>query len=249
MGPVSLQTSLRSLARRALFRAGVDVSRFPRTQTLPGLLRTILSSHDVDTVVDVGANTGQFGRLIRSIGYRGPIISFEPLAEPAAVLRREALRSGPWHVHELALGATAGNATINVSPETMLSSLLRPGENFAKLDLRDTSTVSRVITVETLDAMVDVDPMLRAARRVYLKTDTQGYDEQVLAGSERLLERVVALQVELAAQPIYEDVPDWRSFIERIEERRFVLAGLFPVNTDRHLRLVDMDGVFIRTDA
>lgn len=237
---------LKVLARSGLFRAGVEVDRFPRTQTLAGLLHAILRDREIDTVVDVGANTGQFGRLVRSIGHRGPLVSFEPLAEPAAVLRDTARRSPPWTVHELALGATAEHRAINVSKESMLSSFLPASTHYEELILDDTSTRPLEVRIDTLDAIAETDPLLRAARRILLKTDTQGFDAEVLKGAEATMPRVTALQIELAVRHIYEGVPDWLPFLGEIEAKGFVLSGLFPANTDRQLRLVDIDAVFVR---
>lgn len=240
---------LKGLARAGLFRAGVEVDRFPRTQTLAGLLHTVLRDRRIDTVIDVGANTGQFGRLVRSLGHRGPLVSFEPLAEQAAVLRDTARRQPPWAVHEIALGATAGRRAINVADESMLSSFLPASAHYDELMLDDTTTTAREVRIETLDAVAYEEPLLRTARRILLKTDTQGFDAEVLAGAEATLARVEALQVELSVRPIYDGAPGWIPFLAEIEAKGFALAGMFPANTDRHLRLIDVDAVFVRDTA
>ena len=66
--------------------------------------------------------------------------------------------------------------------------------------------------VDTADIDVDrLDSVLRSHassfRRAFLKTDTQGYDLEVLNGAEAIFDRVEAVQVELAFLPIYEKVP------------------------------------------
>jgi hypothetical protein len=53
-------------------------------------LRKLFSKCNIDCVFDVGANYGQYARMLRdAVGFKGLIISFEPIAAAAAALRRE----------------------------------------------------------------------------------------------------------------------------------------------------------------
>ncbi len=78
----------------------------------------------ITTVLDVGANVGQFAELLRLMGYRGKIISFEPLRAAYQELAAKAAADGNWEAHNFALGMQCGHATINVSNYSVLSSLL-----------------------------------------------------------------------------------------------------------------------------
>ena len=68
--------------QRQMRLAGVNIGKFPASGTLPYLLRFC----GIDTVLDVGANVGQTGQMLRDLHYRGRIISFEPLSEAFKVL-------------------------------------------------------------------------------------------------------------------------------------------------------------------
>ena len=87
----------------------------------------VLARYRVDCVVDVGANRGQTGRRLRRLGYRGSIVSFEPVPRAFEELAREAANDRAWSVHQLALGREDGTTTMNVVPGT-LSSLREPTE-------------------------------------------------------------------------------------------------------------------------
>ena len=51
-------------------------------------LRDCLTAHDINLVLDVGANIGEFVQKIRRLGYRGLVVSFEPNPEAFAQLTR-----------------------------------------------------------------------------------------------------------------------------------------------------------------
>ncbi len=68
----------------------------------------------------------------------------------------------------------------------------------------------------------------------------------MLAGAEKTLERVAALQVELTFQPVYEGSPRAGEVRAFLAERGFAVAGFFTVTRDRDLRLIEADCVMIR---
>src|SRR5437879_8728627 len=86
---------MKALVRDVVRKLGYDVSR--RT---PGLV-DFLQHRGVRTVVDVGANEGQFGLWLRARGYAGRIISFEPTSVAFQMLRIRAARDANWQVHQL----------------------------------------------------------------------------------------------------------------------------------------------------
>src|SRR5690242_17748917 len=87
--------------------------------------RSRLTAHrKIDLLLDVGANTGQFARSMRELGFSGRIISFEPLHDAFLSLQETAKNDPLWDVQNYALGERDGVATINVSQNLLSSSLL-----------------------------------------------------------------------------------------------------------------------------
>ena len=71
----------------------------------------------------------------------------------------------------------------------------------------------------------------------------------MLAGASGCLERIRALQSEVAMHPIYDGMPAMRDSLRRLEELGFGISGLFPVSLDSNLELVEFDCVAVRHDA
>jgi FkbM family methyltransferase len=200
---------------------------------------------NVDWVIDVGANNGQFRDFLRAeVGWSGAISSFEPIPELAAELRRRAAEDPTWTIHEMALGATNGHAVFNVAASSDFSSFLTPNPadvpEFAELS----TTVRRVdVEVRRLDSILD--DIAPATRRTFLKLDTQGFDLEVLAGLGTARGRVALMQTEMSVRPVYDEMPDWRDSLSTLNGMGFDLSGLYPVTHDSALRLVEFDCIAI----
>jgi FkbM family methyltransferase len=215
-------------------------------------LRELFAMLDVDCVLDVGANIGQFHEFLRlHLQYEGRIVSFEPVGEMFERLSRAAAADPLWSVHRLALGDADGDATINVTAERTLSSLLAP--NAEQLEamgyrkyLKETAvTRTEGISIRRLDAAwSDVVP--GDARRVFLKSDTQGYDMAVIRGAAGCLDRIPAFQIELPVRSVYRGAPDYLTALAELDARGYELTGLFPVQRDATLRVVNLDAAMIR---
>ncbi len=204
---------------------------------------------DVSCVLDVGANTGQFGQRLRRMGYRGRIVSFEPVAATAEKLRQTAADDPDWVVHALALGDEDTTAEINVRPGTM-SSLL-PSSDFGRSwneRLEDATT--ETIQVRRLDGILDEALAGLDEPRVFLKMDTQGYDLATLRGAGERVGDVLGLMSEVSCVPIYEGMPRLPEQVSAYEEAGFEVSGFYPVTRHRRtLRAIEFDVIMVRADA
>jgi hypothetical protein len=111
---------------------------------------------------------------------------------------------------------------------------------------------SRFIATETvrIERLDEVAKPLLPAGRLMLKVDTQGYEEEVLAGAGAVLDQACALQVELSLAPLYKGGPSLRRMLEVCETAGFALHGLIPGFHDAASgRLLQTDGLFLRSSA
>ena len=205
----------------------------------------VLVRQSVDLVLDVGAGAGGYVHRIRAGGYQGRICSFEPLKHSFQALETAAAVDPDWSCLQLALGAEAGTATINVAGNSDSSSLLPMGERHARSAPESTYEDTEIIEVSTLDAVWD--EVVLDAKRVFLKLDVQGFELEALRGAERSLPQVQGVQAELSLVPLYRGGPTWMELITYLQERGFHPAELQPAFNDPDTgEMLQIDGVFMR---
>jgi FkbM family methyltransferase len=199
---------------------------------------------DVDCVIDVGANEGQYARMLREreeVGFRGRIASVEPAREPYARLLEASARDPEWVTFNFGLGDTEEKSMLRIFSTDNFSSL-HPINDYGAERFGQTEVGKEEITVRRLDVVFD--ELVTGCERVFLKCDTQGHDLAVLKGLGS--KKVLGLQVELSLINIYDRTPGFTEAIETVERLGFAPSGFFPItrSADR-LRLIEMDGVFI----
>src|SRR4051794_31190999 len=104
-----------SVLRAVTRRTGFDVVRYPHRLRPEHRWVRLLLLHGVDLVLDVGANEGLYGSQLRQYGYRGRIVSFEPLSGPYRRLQRRVSRDPLWSCKQMALGPYAGEERMHVA--------------------------------------------------------------------------------------------------------------------------------------
>lgn len=242
---ISMVGTLRKFTRRM----GFDVSPFPGSADHWERLVTMLTAHDIDCALDIGANTGQYARAIRSNGYTGAIISFEPLSGVRAELERHAAGDRNWQIAaQTAVGSAAGQAEINISGESDMSSIL-PLDATAHEKLKSSrAAATETVPITTLENILESHAQDAAA--IFVKSDTQGYEDQVLEGIGNAWDRICGLQLELSLQPIYEGQPDHLPLLNQLAEKGFRPHLMIPGYWSRHYgRMLEYDAVFFRDEA
>src|SRR3954466_16365640 len=211
-------------------------------------LAEVLDRLAIEVVVDVGASWGQYRALLRKLGFGGRIVSFEPVGRPWGHCAALAASDPGWDVHRIAIGSRSGERAIKVGSSDDFSSF-RPlsaygRQTFTELDVAGEERVQ----VRTLDA---VWPELigESAGRVFLKTDTQGWDIHVYRGARRHLDRVLGTQCEVAVQRLYRGMPGYHRSLRYLERRGYALTGIYPVWRDGALRIGELDCVRARPEA
>jgi len=198
----------------------------------------------IDLVIDVGANVGQFASALRYMGYRGDILSFEPIPRAYAALAHRMRGDRRWTGQQLAIGDSPGEATLNVMAETVFSSFL----NRVSCNVNPSDTVRERLTVkvETLAHIIDAMNLARRLQYTLLKSDTQGHDMAVLQGLGAYLQEIKLVQCELSSIPIYRDAPYLTQVIDFLNGQSFKSVSFSPVNGDA-IRPAEFDYLCVNT--
>ena len=231
--------------RAVLQQFGVDIRRYPPADDITFSRVGILSENNITLVIDVGANTGQYARKLRSAGYTGRIVSFEPLSEAFTELSWHAAPDNAWECRQLALGEVDREAKINVAGNSLSSSIL-PMCNLHLATAPDSAYVgTENITMVRLDTVRS--ELIRNNDVVCLKLDVQGYEMKVLSGATSTLPRTRVLEIELSLAALYEGQPSFCQMIDYLDGAGFDLVSLETVFKDPQSgRILQLDGIFVR---
>jgi FkbM family methyltransferase len=206
----------------------------------------VLQFASIDLVIDVGANTGQFAQGIRDFGFKGDIVSLEPLSTAHATLLSQSAQDPRWHVHaRTAIGDEDGELEINIAGNSLSSSILPMLATHATA-AHDSTYIARERTaVARLDAVAL--EYIKDDARCFVKIDTQGYERQVLDGAPETLRKARGVMCELSLLHLYEGQCLWDDLRSRLQAEGFTLWALQPGFTDpRSGRTLQVDGIFLR---
>ena len=116
---------MKNYFRKLVNKAGFDLVRLKNSHgSFDVHLNNVFKKYSIDCVIDVGANSGQYGTFLRSIGFNGWIVSFEPVKSVFEKLVENAKKDKKWICYNMALGDKSEKKIINVFSSTVFSSFL-----------------------------------------------------------------------------------------------------------------------------
>ncbi|MES9962711.1 MAG: FkbM family methyltransferase [Candidatus Sedimenticola sp. 20ELBAFRAG] len=238
--------SIKHNIRRLLWRVGYDISRFDSTSHPLARRKALLESYDIQLILDVGANIGQFSEQMRNdIGYTGDIISFEPLSSEFEILKDKAANDKKWKAINCAIGDAEGKTTINIAGNSYSSSILNMLESHEK-SAPDSKYVGQdTVDIRTLDSIMD--DLSTNGTNIYLKIDTQGFESKVIKGAETALNRIDTIQLEMSLIPLYEDELLFNDLYSILCSKGYTLVAIEPGFSDSNSgQMLQIDGIFHR---
>jgi FkbM family methyltransferase len=203
----------------------------------------IIEGLALDTVIDLGANRGQFALCVRRLYPRAGIYSFEPLAKPARKFRSVFKHDVGVRLFNLAIGAQAGEAVMHVSRWDVSSSLLPIGQAQRNNFPFTAETRQEKVSVARLSDCVGASLIVGKAM---LKLDVQGFELTALEGCDDLIERFRYVYVEASFVELYSGQALATELIAYLFGKGFELVCVANLSKGRSQRPIQGDFLFIR---
>jgi len=223
-------------------KLGIQVKKFSGSDIGRRIL--LMKKNDINKIIDIGANIGQYALEVRRDGFKGGIVSFEPLAEAFSKLKDYAKNDKNWQVYNCALGNEDGHTFINVAGNSVSSSINNMQDTHLKAAPDSAYTGKEEISINKLDTVFG--NFYSEDDRIMLKIDTQGFEKNIIDGAEKFLEKVILLQLEMSLIPLYENEMLFTDMIEYLKQRNFQIVslenGFFNSQSGQ---LFQVDGIFI----
>lgn len=236
---------LKRLAHQMARRLGLEVRRFTAVSDPLMMLGRFARASGATTVIDVGANIGQFAEALMRTGWEGRILSFEPLPIEHAELKRKAAGNSLWEVGpRVAIGLEHGTANINVAGNSVSSSLR------SMLDAHLASAPQSAFVGTEEVPVVPLDEAIASSGAqgpFLLKIDVQGFEAEVIAGAPATLGQSTVVYLEMSLQPLYGGELLFNEISGLLMQSGFRCAGLFPGHFDAEKgEMLQVDGLFVR---
>ena len=235
-GHIRLAQHLRIAIHGTVRRFGVDINRIPSDRWLRRM--------PIRTVLDVGANTGQFAHLARRLFPTSQIYSFEPLEDCFSEMRR-AFRTDPlWRGYQCALGAVESEGLFHRSAYSPSSSVLAMADLHREAFPQTVGGRNEQVRIHRLD---DILAGVELAPDVLVKLDVQGFEDRVLDGATSVLAKTQVVISEVSFDRLYHAQASFDDIYGRLRQAGFAFHGtwaqlLHPADG----RILQADAIFLR---
>ncbi len=224
------------LARLLTFAAGRHGLRYGVGAAIEH--RQALAGLDVATIVDVGANKGQFALLATEVFRGATIYCFEPLQEPAARLRK--MLGTDVRLFETAVGRSESHGVSRRANSSSLLAIAKQSEVFPGTGLRE----KRVVSIAPLTKYLSLEDLKQP---VLLKIDVQGYELEVLKGCDSLLFAFQYIYLECSFVELYHGQALAGDVILYLLRRNLQLSGVYNQVEDSNGRPIQADFLFAKS--
>ncbi|WP_348812036.1 FkbM family methyltransferase [Flavobacterium maritimum] len=221
----------------------IEIIKYPTDELARRI--ALINHHNINVIIDIGANIGQYGAEMRNLGFKGEIISFEPMKKAFNILEKIASKDLNWKVYNYSIGERDGQTTINIAKNSVSSSLLDNLPQLVESAPQAKFVEKETIKIQKLDSVFDSFNL--KGKNIYLKIDTQGYEEMVLLGAEKSLKSIKGVQIEMSFISSYKGAMTFEMMKNKLNELDFELLalenGFYDKKTGKQL---EIDGIFYK---
>lgn len=232
--------------KKILRRFGLDIVQFIPKNDQNLSRKILISNFQINFIIDIGANKGQFAESLFKNGYSQKILSIEPMTKEHNHIKRLSKKNDKWLIYnKCAVGDTFKKTKINISENSVSSSILNIKDSHIKIDNKAGYIGSEDIEIVTLDSIFD-NLIWIEKMNVYLKIDAQGYEEYVLNGFKKYISTVKVIEIESSFFNLYDNNFLFKELVSFLENKNFVLWNIHPeVYDNTNARLAQANLIFV----
>ena len=197
----------------------------------------VLLDFDIKSIIDIGANEGQFAKTIRAIFPTASIYSFEPLPDVYEKLSMLCLQDPKLQVFNLALSNDSEIKQMFKSSFSPSSSIL-PMLDLHKKEWPDSSS-NTIVEVNS----ITLDDWIEAFNEIFndnflIKLDVQGYELPVIQGGINTLKQAKIVLIEVSFYEFYENQPLFDDVYDCLRKLGFEYRGNLHQFLSTHIQQV-----------
>lgn len=209
-------------------------------------IKKIINTYQIDCIIDVGANTGQYYEFLRKqVQYNGLIVSFEPDPENIRFLEKKN-KDKNWIIQGYALGQESTILNFNIMKQNSFNSFLQPDHSETE-QFKQQNIIKKTIQVpvKRLDDILQTLQKKFVFNKIFLKIDTQGFDLQVFKGAYGLYNQIKAVQTEVSVMPIYKNAPGIEDSLKLFRKSGYEVSALYPIFESKFPHAVEFDCIYL----
>tara|TARA_B100000925_G_C21986214_1_gene464647 strand:+ start:498 stop:1193 length:696 start_codon:yes stop_codon:yes gene_type:complete len=207
-----------------------------------GRLIKHLKNSKISTVFDVGANVGQYAQMLRRFGYKGKIISFEPLEKEKNILDVNMILDKQFESYNYAIGKKNSIGKINYALNSVSSSIFKSHPRHIKYNKGTISKEKKKIVIKNLK---NFKSKIEKSKTL-LKLDTQGYEYEILSSAESMIKYFKIIQLETSFRKVYYSEKNWLKSLELLQKNGFYIIDIFYGIRNSNLELMQCDLILKR---
>ena len=195
---------------------------------------------ELNTIIDVGANKGQFQKSANYFYPNAKIYSFEHIPE----LYNKLVKNNYTRItnFNMALGNEVGIQEFNKNE-------YRHSSSFYEIEIDNNNFPSSKTTkinveINTLD---NIAPKLDLIGTVLLKLDVQGFEMEALRGGKNTLKNHIDyIIIEISFKKLYNNQPTYTELNKFLNEQNFELVTLLDFNLGKDKSYIEADFLYIK---
>ncbi len=241
---------IKKLIYHSLSLFNLQLYRMPTAEELKQIAeaerrRTLwLRNMNIETILDIGANTGQFAKSMHELFPEATLYSFEPLKDCYEELLVQFKNVPQFQAFNVALGDETGIVEMHRSEYSPSSSLLSMN------DLHKTSfpyTKKEILQKVDLVCLDDIASRLELRKPMLVKLDVQGYEDKVISGGKSVIGQADIVITELSVEQLYDGQPLFDEIYKTMTSMGFQYRGNYEqLCSPDDGRVLQVDGIFTK---